>query len=145
MYSGSLVVDASVAIKWLLRESGREEAVRILKSFQQGEIDLIAPHLLVSEVSSGLSRHVRRGEIAREHAEYLFSQFLLYCPTLVHSPGVSRSALQLALVHGASPYDCLYLAWALERRCDLVTADERFFRLTAATYACIRLLTPSIV
>jgi predicted nucleic acid-binding protein len=145
MSSDKLVVDASVAIKWLLREPGREEAVRILKSFGQGEVRLIAPHLLVSEVSSGLCKHVRRGEITREQAEHLFSEFLLYCPTLLHSPGVSRSALQLALLHGASAYDCLYLAWALEKRCDLVTADETFFRLTAATYACVRLLKPGIV
>ena len=53
---------------------------------------------------------------------------------------MSTSALGLALAHRYSFYDCLYLAWALEQRCDLVTADERFSNAMSATFPSIRLL-----
>jgi predicted nucleic acid-binding protein len=38
-------------------------------------------------------------------------------------------------------YECLYLAWALEERCDLITADEKLFKSVRAAFPCVRLLS----
>jgi predicted nucleic acid-binding protein len=69
-----------------------------------------------------------------------YEGFLLDAPILLDSPSLDTSALGLALAHGHPVYDCLYLALALERRCDLITADERFFRAMRVSLPCIRLL-----
>jgi predicted nucleic acid-binding protein len=140
MLRQTLVVDASVAIKWILPESDTERALRVQESFQNDEIDLIAPFLVVSEVANVLWKRQRRGDFDAGVARRCFVQFLRDCPVLVDSAAVSNAALALAAAHDRPFYDCLYLAWALEQRCDLITADERFFNALATTYSNIRLL-----
>ena len=140
MLRPTLVVDASTAVKWLLPEVGREAALRIQELFQDEEIDLIAPYLLVAEIANVLWKRVRRGDLDGATARRCFQQFLRDSPILLDSATVSVSALELALAHGCPAYDCLYLAWALEQRCDLVTADERFYNAMRMAYPCVRLL-----
>src|SRR2546427_11597123 len=41
---------------------------------------------------------------------------------------LEKQALQIALATGQSAYDSLYLAAAVQARCRLITADERFVR-----------------
>jgi predicted nucleic acid-binding protein len=136
----TLVVDASVAIKWILPEDGHEEALRIQDKFQDEEVDLIAPYLVVAEVANVLWKRERRGDLTALAAQRCFQQFLRDSPILLDSAAVSASALGLALAHGRPVYDCLYLAVALEQHCDLVTADERLFNALTVTFPCIRLL-----
>jgi len=140
MFRHTLVVDASVAIKWILPESDTERALRVQESFQNDEIDLIAPFLVVSEVANVLWKRQRRGDLDAAAARRCFLQFLQDSPMLLDSAVVSNAALGLAVAHGRPFYDCLYLAWALEQRCDLLTADERFFNALGTTYPNIRLL-----
>ena len=136
----TLVVDASVAVKWVLPEPESEPALRIQEEFQDEKLDLVAPHLLISEAGNVLWKRVRRGDLDARSAQRCFQQLLRDSPVLLDSPAVSLSALHLAMAHGQTFYDCLYLAWALEQRCDLVTADEKFFRAMRPAFACIRLL-----
>lgn len=136
----TLVVDASVALKWILPEEDAPHALRIQESYQDEKIDLIAPYLVVAEVANVLWKRERRGDFDAAVAQRLFRQFLQDAPILLDSPTVSAAALGLALAHGRPFYDCLYLAWALEQRCDLVTADERLFHSLGTAFPLIRLL-----
>ena len=134
------VVDASVAVKWILPEEGHEQAQCLLERYQNEELDLVAPHLLVAEACSVLWKRVRRGELTAPSAHRCFEQLLRNCPILLDSPAVHASALQLALAHNCTVYDCLYLAWALEERCDLITADEKLFKSVCIAFPCVQLL-----
>jgi predicted nucleic acid-binding protein len=136
----TLVVDASVAVKWILPEEGHEPALRIQERYQDEEIDLIAPYLLVAEVANVLWKRERRGDLTALAAQRCFQQFLRDSPLLWDSAAVSASALALASAHARPVYDCLYLAWALEQRCDLVTADERFFHAMGTAFPCVKVL-----
>lgn len=140
MQRSTLVVDASVAVKWVLPEEGHEEALLIQEKYQDEEIDLIAPYLLISEIANVLWKRERRGDLSAPIVRRCFQQFLQDSPILLDSVTTSISALELALAHRRPFYDCLYLAWALEQRCDLVTADERFFNAMSTTFPCIKLL-----
>jgi predicted nucleic acid-binding protein len=140
MDKGTLVMDASAAVKWILPEDGREEALRLQEKYQDDEIDLIAPYLLISEIANVLWKRTRRGDLDGWSAQRCFQQFLQDSPILLDSATVSTAALELAIAHDRPFYDCLYLAWALDQRCDLVTADEKFFHAMGAAFPCIKLL-----
>ena len=62
-----LVVDASVAVKWVVAEEGSDAAERLLAN---GE-DLYAPRLMASEIANALWRKARMGEIERGRAGVL--------------------------------------------------------------------------
>ncbi|WP_149541071.1 type II toxin-antitoxin system VapC family toxin [Siccirubricoccus phaeus] len=62
--SDAIVVDASVALKWLRDEEDDAWA----RAMVGGDRPLIAPALLLTECSNILWRLARRGEIARDGA-----------------------------------------------------------------------------
>jgi predicted nucleic acid-binding protein len=137
----SLVVDASVALKWLVSEPGREAAVSLLSLYEADRIHLSAPSQIVDEVASALSKLSRRRKISAAQADYAFRSFDLYLPELVDDLGLVVAALSLSLEHKTSYWDCLYLALAIERKADLITADQRFYRSVARHYPFVRMLS----
>jgi predicted nucleic acid-binding protein len=74
------VIDASVAIKWLLPEEGRDLALGLQNEYQEGAIDLIAPELIVSEIGNVLWRRMRRGELTSESAVCFLPVFSAIAP-----------------------------------------------------------------
>ncbi len=135
-----LVIDASVVVKWLVPETDDEFALRLQDQYQAGEVQLLAPPLLLMEVGNALWKRVRRGELTAESAELCFDELIIDAPELLEKTEVTVSAFHLALAHQRTVYDCLYLALALDRRCDLITADQRFFAAMNPSYSCVRLL-----
>jgi predicted nucleic acid-binding protein len=115
-----IVVDASVAVKWVLDEPGSEAAAAL-----RGE-ELIAPVLWLAEASNVIWRRARIGEITADDARVRLSE-LMTAPvaSLAIEPHLDR-ALQLATEIGHPVYDCLYLALALHHDTHVVTADRRF-------------------
>jgi predicted nucleic acid-binding protein len=115
-----IVVDASVAVKWVLDEPGSEAATAL-----RGE-ELIAPVLWLAEASNVIWRRVRIGEIAADEARVRLSE-LMNAPvaSLSMEPCLDR-ALQLATELDHPIYDCIYLALALRHDAYVVTADNRF-------------------
>lgn len=117
------VVDASVAVKWLVSEDG-SDAAEALRG-----VDLHAPTLLPVEVGNVLRTLARRGDLTDDGARSAFD-LLLAAPLRLHDPdpALMRGALDLALGLGHPIYDCLYLALAIDLGAPLVTADGRFHR-----------------
>jgi predicted nucleic acid-binding protein len=103
-----LIVDASVAVKWLVDEEHGAEAIALLDRDL-----LIAPDLLPTEVRNALLARVRHG----------FEVALAPTGTLL------GRAFELGLSLAHPIYDCVYLALALERELTLVTADRRLARI----------------
>lgn len=117
----TVVVDASVAIKWVLEEEGSVAARRLLDH----EL-LIAPDLLILECANVLWTAARRGRLTTERAATALAGIrALPVQLLPISDHVdSAQALAFALPHPVC--DCLYLAVALAQRNTLVTADGSF-------------------
>ena len=134
------VVDASVAVKWLFPEVDQEIARRLQDDYQNGAMDLIAPDLLISEVGNVLWKRVRKRDLTPSVAELLFDGLLRDAPILLNSDAVHRRAMKLSLEFDHPIYDCEYLALAWCHDCDLVTADERFYRVVRAQWPCVKLL-----
>lgn len=127
--SGFVVVDASVAVKWLVREEHTDKALAILRAWHDEEVTPVAPHLLPFEVANALHRKVFRGELDVGDSTRLVSRLFESRLELHQPPGLHVRALQLAsqLQQGAV-YDAHYLALAERVGCELWTADARFYR-----------------
>ena len=115
----TLVVDASVAIKWVVEEPGTTEALALRR------YRLSAPDLLVPECANILWKKVRRREL--NDAEALLAARLLERADvdLVAMRRMLELATKLAIVLNHPAYDCIYLSLAQATRRSFVTADER--------------------
>ncbi len=135
----SLVIDASVALKWVLDEPGAVEAEALLDEI------LIAPDLWIIEAANALWKRVGRGDIVAEEAAEQLQALLLAPVTTAEASQDLPAALSLALRLEHPVYDCLYLALAIREDTKVVTADRRFFAVAERDPACkgrVRLLTP---
>lgn len=119
----TLVIDASIAVKWVVEEEGTPQALALRQRAK-----LIAPELLVAECANILWKKVQRNELSS--GEALLAARLLQeadielLPTRFLLGAATRIAIELN--HPA--YDCLYFALAIENGCQFVTADERLLR-----------------
>jgi predicted nucleic acid-binding protein len=136
-----VVVDASVVLKWLFPEEHRQIALRLLDSYQRGEIELRAPELLVSEVGNVIARRVWRGLLDKADARGIFDLFLAMAPQLYPGALFARDTLGISIEHRRTFYDSLYLACAARWNCELITADEKFFNAMSGQFRRVRLLT----
>jgi predicted nucleic acid-binding protein len=124
----AVVVDASVAVKWILREEHEAPARRVLSGSR-----LLAPHLLWAEVGNTLWKRYRRQEASvAEVRSMLVDVRSLPVTTFAHRP-LLPAALDLAISVNQTVYDCLYLALAEARDSVMVTADRRFHAAVSAS------------
>lgn len=125
-----MIVDASVAVKWLIEEEGSSAAIDLI-----GRTELVAPALLHIEVANTIWKKARRGEFAHDqNLSTLPDQLRDLVRTEDELPVMTR-ALSLALSLDHPIYDCIYLALAEALETNLVTADTRFLRKIAGRYA----------
>jgi predicted nucleic acid-binding protein len=115
-----LVVDASVALKWVIDEPGSEAALALFRH------RLLAPDLLVAECSNALWKKVRRRELTADEADLCARLLQAAEIELVPMRALLESATRFALRLDHPAYDCFYLALAESLSCDVVTADARF-------------------
>jgi predicted nucleic acid-binding protein len=124
----TLIVDASVAVKWFVREEGHVQARGLLQS----DRSVRAPDLILSEVGNALWRKARVGEVLQEQAILALTALPNYVERLIPAAELSERALAIALTLDHPVYDCFYLA-AVETidGGSVVTDDQRFHTATA--------------
>jgi predicted nucleic acid-binding protein len=124
----TLVVDASVALKWFVDEEDTPIAAAILASER-----LIAPSLVVAELCNAAWRLWRRVEIARQQVDIVAGRASVAFATLTTEDQLAERASQIAIDLEHPAYDCFYLALAEKEAAALVTADRRLVERMRAT------------
>lgn len=117
-----LVVDASVAIKFVTEEQGSDAAATLLAA---PDI-LIAPDWVLAESANGLARKVVTGALPQAAAEAALAALPVFFSKLHPTEELLAPSLDLSIELGHAFYDCLYLALALREGAILVTADAKF-------------------
>lgn len=123
------VVDASVAVKWLVREEGSEAAAGLLREGNR----LHAPSLLYAEVANVLRTLQARDHLNDEDVREAIAALArapLDVPCAMRDLMGAAVRMAADLQHPA--YDCFYLALALREQWPMVTADRRFAAAVAA-------------
>jgi predicted nucleic acid-binding protein len=136
----NLVVDASVAAKWLFVEPDTGKARAILDSAESGELQLLAPEILPAEIANSLWKRTQRGDLDNASALGLFDGFQKVEFKFCRVQELIGPALSIAFRHHHPVYDCLYVVLARREGCDLVTADEKLYRAFARDFPRVRLL-----
>lgn len=117
------VVDASVAVKWVVEESGSAEALELLERHP-----LSSPDLLIAECANILWKKVKRSELDQDEAIMAARLIQMSDVEILPTRALMERALQLAVEFDHAAYDCIYLSLALENDWSFVTADERLVR-----------------
>ncbi len=119
------VLDASVAIRWVIPERGSDEAAELLTR----PIGWLAPRLMLTEAAATLRRKVAGGEVAPAVAIQALGALVEAVADgtvrVTDDEDFVSAALGLALTLGHKVPDCLYLAVAEREGCELATADQR--------------------
>ena len=120
----TLVVDASVGLKWVLQEADSPLAERLARS----DVDLLVPDFWLHEACNVLWLQVRRKLFtpneAREALALLRAQVE---PTPTAELSLHDVALEIGLTVNHSTYDTLYVAFALAMGAErVVVADGPF-------------------
>jgi predicted nucleic acid-binding protein len=133
----SVVVDASVAVKWCLpsvREELVAEAEELLESSRRDQVRFLVPDLFWVEVANALWKAVRRNEISANNAAAAISFLRDLDIATLPSLDIVPQALDLAITHGRTAYDSLYVTLAMQSKSSLITADERLANALAARF-----------
>jgi predicted nucleic acid-binding protein len=135
------ILDASVAVKWFIREISSDEADRLLGSAEP----LFAPDLFVIEVAAALVRKANMDKSNRSASEAglaSFAEMLAHDVVRIEATRIPdmMAASRLALDLGHPLKDCIYLALAMKMGCELLTCDLRFATKARGTWTKIRVL-----
>ncbi len=134
----SVVLDASVALSAVFPdEVFNARAVALLAELSARGAVLVSPPLWESETSSAVRLRVAQKKLLAASLESLVYSLLDALPVqIVHDPGVSARARQLAVFYGRNRvYDSTYLALAQLHGLEFWTADERLFNAVAGADA----------
>ncbi|MDZ4685997.1 MAG: type II toxin-antitoxin system VapC family toxin [Planctomycetaceae bacterium] len=135
------ILDASVAVKWVLREPDSSKAIALRDDARNGVCELVVPETFPVEIAHALTRAERRGVIPTGDAmlkvvDILSTKLELHsCIPLL--PRAIKFSSQLRI----GVYDCLYVALAEREQCDLVTADLRLVSVVQNLISVVPLST----
>ena len=91
-----VVVDASVAVKWLIDEEFSREAIALGQQWADAGIRIAAPHLMPFEVSNAMHKRVLEESLTVEGAIELMNRLASRRIELFEPRGFQTSAFQLA-------------------------------------------------
>lgn len=136
----TVVVDASVAVKWVLVENLSDEAFALKERWIASNEWAIAPPIFRPEITNVLHRAVQRGEV--DSASGLDGVGFLVASIEVNEPlGLYMRAFEIAGELGlGATYDALYVALAEHHACDMWTADRRLVRAVQRRFPAVRWL-----
>jgi predicted nucleic acid-binding protein len=125
-----LILDASILVKALSIESHTDAARALLASQHR----FLAPDLMPIELGNVLWKKVQRGDMTRDEALEAQRAIASLAPVrILPSAPYQPRALWIAMVHGRSFYDSLYLSLAETEAGLLVTTDERLVNALSGT------------
>ncbi len=118
-----VVIDASIVVKWFVEEENYEIALKIRDKYVEGEIEIIAPELIIFEVLNALYYKKlftleELKEIANALDAFSFKLFPL-------KNEYAKKAIEVAIENDITIYDSSYISLALIENSKMYTADEQ--------------------
>ena len=116
------VLDTSVAVAWYLEEAFATSARVWQERLLAGKVVLVVPSLHYWEFANVLRTLVQRRELTEDLAREIY-ELHMGAPLEIVEPD-EKSVLDIALHHGATAYDAVYISLSLSRDIQLITAEK---------------------
>ena len=128
------VIDASLAAMWAVPETYSNQALALANQWAQEHTRLIAPCLMLTEVTNAFYKKVTRRDMELDTSIAALHVVLEFGIEIHEEPGLHSRAMELShQLERPTTYDCHYLALAEIRNCELWTGDERFYNSVKET------------
>jgi predicted nucleic acid-binding protein len=125
-----VVVDASLALKWVLSEADSSTAITLLQRWNTDKMEVIAPALFTYEATNILYRQVVTDKLTYNEVKKLLTKLFSIGILLNFEQHreISLRAMELSHRFGLpAAYDAHYLALAEHEKCEYWTADTRLW------------------
>lgn len=129
-----LITDSGVVVKWFVDEPYSTEARRVLRAYRAGSVSLLAPDLLYAEVGNIVWKKQQFQGLPANTAGRVPRAMRQLDISLTSARLLLDDAHRLAVAHGRTVYDALYLALSVREKCRFVTADERLVNAVGAAF-----------
>lgn len=130
-----VVVDSSLAIKWLFIEDRTSEAIVQLRDWIDQGVERLVPSWFMCELANVVFQRVRGKLQSLQDAQDNFRDIVRFVRILDAEPNISVQAIQIAFRFGqGAAYDAHYLALAEHLDCELWTADEHFWQAVRSDF-----------
>ena len=123
-----VVLDASASLASLMGQDARPAVVEVLSR----STIIIAPHIYVCEVTSGLWKYAIAGELSMSEAAERFKLGLSVIGRFESEATFAEEALREAAARRHSVYDMFYAVLSRRENASLVTVDARLRKLARA-------------
>ncbi len=118
----TLVLDASVLIKWFNKEEHTDKALSVKDLYERGIVDLVEPELAAYELGNSLRYNPNFG--VEDVRQALSAIEKLQIATRPLAGELAARTVELAYVYGLTLYDSAYVALAEMTGSALYTADN---------------------
>ncbi len=139
-----VVVDASLALKWVLSEADSSTAIALLQRWNIEKTEVIAPALFTYEATNILFRQVVIGKLTYDEAMKLLTKLFAIGILLNFTQHKEISIRSLEVSHRLglpAAYDAHYLALAEYKQCEYWTADTRLWNAVGDKLPWVRRLS----
>jgi predicted nucleic acid-binding protein len=116
-----IVIDASVLVKFILKEEGWNKIADFLKA------GTISVDLVIKETVNTVWKRLMRKEISLEEAKDMFEamkEILNKAVIIENEMDHIDEAFKISIKQNITVYDSLYIALAKKKKLELLTADE---------------------
>ena len=141
MNTSHVVIDAGFLLKILLPEEKSECAEELWKSWIKNSIKVVAPTLIIFEVSSVLRNKLYRGIIENGDAKELINQIKHLDLTLIYTEDLLDLAWGIGTILKTSVlYDCFYIALSQFLDTTLWTTDRKLYNSSKENFPFINVV-----
>ncbi len=128
----NVVSDASVIVKWFIKEKYSDKANKLRDMHVNREINIVAPELLPFEVLNALKySKLFSLEELKAAAASLSSYGILFYPLI---GDLAEKTVEIGVERNVTIYDASYLALALKLKTVLYTADQKLTQTLGEKY-----------
>lgn len=141
MNNSRVAVDASFLLKIFLPEDKSDEAEGRWKDWIKDSIEVVAPTLIVFEVSSVLRNKVYRGILKKGDAAKIINEIRHLDLVLVYTDELLDTAWEIgAILKAPTLYDCFYIALSRILEIPLWTSDKKLYNSAKRNFSFLNLL-----